>query len=153
MPPARKRSRTVHFRCDSYIHLTTVRVSPGKGLGLFATGDIPKHQMVAQMRQPGRMKRNEWEIYMTTNPCLPHDAAIYIERSPLIFYDQSWSGKSDNIPLWYRLNHSASPNTAMAILDRTKPARQQEIAWLTLRNINKGEELTFEYTDVPDCWH
>lgn len=43
--------------------------------------------------EPGRMKKLEWEVYLQAHPCLPHDAAIHIERSPLVFYDQSWLGQ------------------------------------------------------------
>ena len=132
--------------------LTIVQSSPGKGLGLFATMDISKGTVVAQMRSPARMKKAEWELHIGRNRCLPHDAAIYLERSPLVFYDQSWQGEHDNVPLWYRLNHSSSPNTTMQIVDRSAPAREQRIAWVTIRDVRRGEELTFVYSDVPAGW-
>ena len=150
MWPAAKRARLLIPSLDD---LTTVKESPGKGLGLFAARDIAKGKAIAQMREPGRMKKVEWEVYLQAHPCLPHDAAIQVERSPLVFYDQSWLGQHYNVPRWYRLNHSARPNTHMIILDRSKPAREQEVAWVTMRDIRAGEELAFEYTDVPDEWN
>jgi len=101
--------------------LTFVMTSPGKGLGLFATEDLPRGQVVAHMREPARMTREEWLAHRQQHVCLPHDAAIYVERSPLLFYDRTWLGDHD-VPLWYRLNHSAKPNCSMTIIDRTKPA-------------------------------
>lgn len=133
------------------VRMTIVQPAGNKGMGLFARVDIAKGTVVARMREPARMRRSEVAAYQRRYPKLPDDFIIYMPRSPLVFYDGSWTGEG-RIPRWYRLNHSARPNTAMFVLDTSLPPRNQEIAWVTTRHVRAFEELTFEYTDVPADW-
>ena len=133
------------------VRMTIVQPAGQKGMGLFARVDIAKGTVVARMRQCARMKRSEVEAYQRRYPRLPDDFIIFVPRSPLVFYDASWTGEGRK-PRWYFLNHSARPNAAPVVLDVSIPPRDQQIGWITTRNVRAGEELTFEYTDVPDDW-
>ena len=132
--------------------LTEVRAStiPGAGRGLFATRDIPAGIVVAGMEKSARMKRMIWRDYHRYAG-FPHDAAIYVARSPLVFYDAAWTDPSSP-PKWYRLNHSETPNLFMGLLDPSKPPRSQALVWRTKRPIRSNEELFFTYDDVPPEW-
>ena len=105
--------------------LTEVRAStiPGAGRGLFATRNIPAGMVVAGMEKSARMKRSIWRDYYAG---LPHDAAIYVARSPLVFYDAAWSDPFSP-PKWSKLNHSETPNLFMGLLDPSKPPRSQAL--------------------------
>jgi SET domain-containing protein len=131
--------------------MTIVQPAGDKGMGLFARVEIARGTVVARMRERGRMKRSEVEAYQRRHPKLPDDFIIFVPRSPLVFYDESWTGEG-RIPRWYRLNHNSKPNTAPVIMDTSLPPRDQEIWWVTTKNVRAGDELTFEYTDVPDDW-
>ena len=132
--------------------LTEVRAStiPGAGRGLFATRDIPAGMVVAGMEKSARMKRSIWRDYHRYAG-FPHDAAIYVARSPLVFYDAAWTDPSTP-PKWYRLNHSETPNLFMGLLEPSKPPRSQALVWRTKRPIRPNEELFFTYEDVPPEW-
>ena len=133
------------------VRMTIVQPAGDKGMGLFARVDIARGTVVARMRECERMKRSEVEEYQRRFPKLPDDFIIFVPRSSLVFYDQSWTGEG-RPPRWYRLNHSSRPNTAMFVLDTSLPPRDQEVAWITTRHVRASEELTFEYTDVPNDW-
>ena len=111
--------------------ITLVLQSPGKGKGLFARIGLTKGTVVAKMRAPGRMLRSEIQEYFRLNPHLPEDSVVYVERSPLVFYDRSWDG-TRRVPYWYRLNHSRNPNCKPRIVDNSKPPREQEIEWVLI---------------------
>ena len=132
--------------------LTEVRAStiPGAGKGLFATRDIPAGMVVAGMEKSVSMKRSIWQDYHRSIG-LPHDAAVYVSRSPLVFYDAAWTDPSKP-PKWYRLNHSDTPNLFMGLLDPSKPPRSQALVWRTRRPIHLNEELFFAYEDAPHEW-
>ena len=130
---------------------TLILPSPGKGKGLFARLDLPKGTVVARMREPARMKRSEVEGHLAQYQGLPEDFVIYAPRSPLVFYDASWDG-SGRVPRWYRLNHSRRPNTAPCILNPDASARDQEMAWITIKKVAAGYELTFCYENAPSDW-
>ncbi len=135
--------------------MTTVEDTSTKGKGLFAACDVPEGTVVSVMRAPGRMRKNEWLDYHESRD-LPHDAGIEKHGSPLIFYDRSWwDGLMWDLPVpkWYFANHSTrDPTMAMKLLHADRPAKEQEVVWMTTRRVCKGEELTFEYTDPPSHW-
>ena len=66
-----------------------VRDAPGRGKGLFAIKDLQVGTEAARMTDSARMRRGAWEVYNKALG-LPHDAAIFVARSPLVFYDQGW---------------------------------------------------------------
>jgi SET domain-containing protein len=131
--------------------MTIIQPAGDKGMGLFARLDIAKGTVVARMRECARMKRSDVAAYQRRYPKLPDDFVIFMPRSPLVFYDASWTGEG-RIPRWYRQNHSSKPNTAPVVLDTSVPPRDQEVAWITTKHVRAGEELTFEYADVPVDW-
>jgi SET domain-containing protein len=133
------------------VRMTIILPAGDKGMGLFARVDIPKGVVVSRMREPARMKRSEVAAYQRRYHRLPDDFIIYVPRSSLVFYDRYWTGEN-RPPRWYKMNHSAKPNTAPVVLDASLPPREQEVAWITTKNVKAGDELTFEYTDVPDDW-
>ena len=96
------------------------------------------------------MKRSDWQGYHRAVG-LPHDAAVYVSNSPLVFYDAAWTDPSSP-PKWYRLNHSDTPNLFMGLLDPSKPPRSQALVWRTRRPIRPNEELFFTYEDAPPEW-
>jgi hypothetical protein len=138
-----------------------VRDAPGRGKGLFAIKDLQVGTEAARMTDSARMRRGAWEIYHKALG-LPHDAAIFVARSPLVFYDQGWqtsyeqgSFQSMNfIPDWYRLNHAREgvANVKMHILNPDADPQKQLLVWRTIRAVRRGEELRFTYTDVPWDW-
>ena len=130
--------------------LTVVQASQIAGQGLFAASTIPAGTVVAAMRRSARMTRGEWTTHFVASG-LPHDAAVYVARSPLVFYDAAWTDPSSP-PKWYRLNHSSTPNAVPAILDRSRPPREQVLVWRTVRPVAQGEELVFKYVDTPEEW-
>ena len=103
------------------------------------------------MRKPTRMLRSEVEAFLNRHPSLPHDAVVYVERSSLVFYDESWDG-TRRTPRWYYLNHSANANCKPKIKDTSKPPRDQEIEWVTTRHVAAWEELFFTYEDADPNW-
>lgn len=134
--------------------LTEVRDStiPGAGKGLFALHSIPAHTVVAQLLVPARMKRSDWEKFHVAVG-LPHDAAIYMPRSPLVFHDAAWvPGPGIQPPYWYRLNHSRVPTLELGLFDPYKPPQEQRIVWRTIHRVEAGQELTFKYGEVPAEW-
>ena len=130
--------------------LTVVQASQIAGQGLFAAANIPAGTVVAAMQRSARMTRAEWQAHFAVAG-LPHDAAVYVARSPLVFYDAAWTDPSSP-PKWYRLNHSSTPNVVPAILDPSRPPREQVLVWRTIRPVVQGEELVFKYVDTPEEW-
>lgn len=130
---------------------TVIRLSPGKGRGLFASQTIPKGSVVVEMDRPARLHSRDMDEFYRTHPWLPHDAVIHAPRSPLLFYDASWA-RDGGIPRWYRLNHSSRPNTAPRILNPSDPPRQQRIGWVSTETVPGGRELTFRYENTPPEW-
>lgn len=147
---ARSRGRSVRRGMRSK-NRTVVRPSPGKGRGLFASEAIPKGTIVIEMETPDRVRSRDLDKFYREHAWLPHDSVIHAPRSPLAFYDASWTRTSD-IPRWYRLNHSNRPNTAPQILNPSAPPRRQRMGWKTTSAVPKGRELTFRYEDTPDDW-
>eukprot|EP00966_Prymnesium_polylepis_P216938 5021122-Prymnesium_polylepis.1 len=74
------------------VRITVIQPAGDKGMGLFARVDIAKGTIIARMHEPGRMRRSEVAAYQRRYPKLPDDFCIYAPRSPLIFYDISWTG-------------------------------------------------------------
>lgn len=130
--------------------ITVVLPSPGRGKGLFARLPLPEGVVIARMRECGRMRRSEVDAYLARHPDLPHDCIIYVARSSLVFYDQSWPG--GRIPRWYRLNHSGKPTASPRIANPSATARDQVIEWVTTRPVRALEELTFHYQDPDPDW-
>lgn len=130
--------------------VTVVGPSAIEGLGLFAARDLPSGTEVSRMREQRRMTRIEWETYHITHG-LPHDAAIYVAGSPLVFYDATWLGGGETPPKWYRANHADAPTSNMVMKMNNPGAapREQRFSWYTTRDVKVGEELTFTYTNVP----
>lgn len=48
---------------------------------------------------------------------------------------------------WYAMNHSSEPNTKLKYDPKT-----ENVYWVALRDINLGEELTWDYGNVPKEW-
>ena len=147
LPPA---INDVESESSDIDELTEVGESNVEGKGLFAAQDIPTGVVVAHMLIPARMKRSAWNEYHPAAG-LPHDAAIYVARSPLVFFDAAWI-EPERPPKWYRINHSSNPNLALGLLDPSKPPQEQSIVWRTTRRVDRREELFFTYEDVPAEW-
>ena len=133
--------------------LTEVRESliQGSGRGLFASREVGAGTVVAGMEVSARMKRAAWDAYRTAAG-LPHDAAIYVARSPLVFYDAGWVDAEDP-PKWYMANHSTeAANMRMGLLDPSMAPRRQTLVWRTTRPVSRGEELLFAYGEVGSEW-
>jgi hypothetical protein len=133
--------------------VTNVRVSPGKGLGLFSARRIPKGEVVARMRQPGRMQKRDWETFHVERD-LPHDAAVALYAKRLMFYDQSWwDGYMWDVPVpkWYRMNHSPVSNAHMHVID--PDTQQAELVWVASEPVAADTEITFDYGIVPEEWN
>ena len=129
-----------------------IRVGPaqrngiGIGLGLFAKKAITEGTIVVKMNKDKetRMSETAWQRYWRENNRL-HDSAVFVNsigKSGLRVTD--WL--SGPTPRWYRLNHSFNPNTEMKY-------RKGRVVWIATKNIAVGEEITFDYGEVPDEWN
>ena len=76
---------------------------------------------------------------------LPDDAAINSGEGNVVYYDNSFTDLL-HIPLWYRINHSIHDTNA-------EVTSGNQVKWVALRDIKKGEQIFFNYGWVPDEWN
>jgi hypothetical protein len=142
---------------DEPISMTALiepRLSPffAKGIGLYAKVPIPRGTLVSRMRMHGRMRRSAMAAHFAARPFLPHDSIVHNPRSPYVLYDQSWQGlvNNEDIPWWYRMNHSNTPNCVPRLQNPSETILG--MGWYTKRDVAINEELTFLYEDAPADW-
>ena len=144
-----------------------LRVGPsaGKGLGVFAMRDIAKGSVVCTMRHPCRIHQGAWSVVQRQRH-YPHDGCLSIPRSADCIYDESFPrgplthkqdleaflAASAEVPIWYRLNHSACPNLLMQVVNDHRPQCEQTVAWMARWPIHAGDELTFKYEGSTAAW-
>ena len=73
----------------------------------------------------------------------PDDSGVYHRTG--VVHDLSFSLKTR--PRWHYMNHRHVPNTFMTYLPR-----ERNIIWISLRRIDVGEELTFNYGTPDENW-
>jgi hypothetical protein len=109
--------------------------------GLFTSVYIPTDHEVARFvvaRVPTHTWRHQQDF--------PHDAAFATRSPRVMIRDMHWTDPQTK-PLWYFLNHSATPNVR-AILDHN-----DTVSFRTLHAVTPDTELCFQYGDVPDEWN
>ena len=126
-----------------------------KGLGLFAHQDIAFGIVVVRMSKPVLLKSSsarlarDWEgVCRLRN--LPHDAAIHLAQGGFetvcaLVYDAEHT--EDCVPLWYRINHSAShPNVRVR-------RSQSLVEFVSICPIARGDEILFDYGEPDPSWN
>lgn len=115
---------------------------PGQ-LGLFAGVDIAKHTVACSFRT----------ISLTVPQSEKRQARLGLEAFPdsrfydrdRVLHDVSFTS-ADNVPCWYRLNHSYYPNL------RLVSWQHGVVEWMAEVDIKKGAELTFKYGRPNPYW-
>jgi len=123
--------------------LCEVRGSEIHGRGVYATEDIPKEtEVIEYVGEPINKEISEeraWDQYAKSEE--NGDAAVYI-----FTLDEKWD-IDGNVPwnIARLINHSCDPNCEAWIVGR-------RIKIYSLRDIKKGEELTFDYGFDVECY-
>lgn len=131
---------------------TTVKQStlPGAGFGLFALEDCEKKTLVASLSEDHfqKLSASSWDKEHKLFK-VPFDTAILFKRSA--YRDVTW--KKETIPTWYRMNHGkARANVKMHLIVNPR-GRVIAIEWRNVSPIKAGDELFFNYGDVPKEWN
>ena len=116
------------------------------GKGLFANQDVThnrlkKDRTVVVQFDGAKMSQKKWDKYWKEKK-LPSDSAIGFYD--YVLYDPKFVSMRSP-PKWYRLNHSFSPNLEVS-------KKGEIVRWTTLKDIKKGDELTFHYGDPDPDW-
>ena len=135
------------------VSTTHVEVRPcaeGVGRGLFATRKIAKGNLVARMHSPRDATATLARRYHEGLP--GGDAAIAVGKALVTssgFKGLTARGDYTRAPRWYRMNHSDSPNTR---LQRDAIPDGLTMAWYAIRDIERGEALTWHYGKRDPAW-
>ena len=107
---------------------------PGAGIGVFATADIPRGEVLKELFAPDDVQRLSWAEFAALD--LPaevkdhfatrYDDACYLPRS------------LNRMSVGWYLNDSEEPNLA----------HDADYDWHALRDIRAGEELLIRYDDL-----
>lgn len=118
---------------------TVVKVVNGKGRGVFATRDFKKGEVV--LRNEVVLYRGQ--SYKERPPVLPDGS------STINAFTMFWSQRWDSIALGHinLMNHCKHPNTRLS----NKYKQKCKVAY-AIKNIKKGDELTFEYQCSIPLW-
>lgn len=127
----------------------TVRVKVKKakyGKGLFANQDIKFTKLVRDRPviisfEAKTKGQKRWDEHVEKFG-IPFDSGL--KKYDKYLYDPTFTDPK-NPPNWYRLNHSFFPNAIMKVRGTT-------VVWLPLKDIKKGEEITFHYGDPDESW-
>ena len=116
----------------------------GKGhFGNFATLPLPENTVVYQFKGV-EVKHSKFLAHLKKFG-LPenrfHDACFH--RLKKTIYDKSGMTNQEELPLWYRTNHSNRPNLKVRF-------RNGFVQFVTLRDVQVGEELTIQYDGAED---
>ena len=131
--------------------INTVVKKSKYGKGLFADQDI-KHKktrfvkdrvVVASFKYHTKTKR-QWGEYLTQWQCIPTDSGV--EMYDKFLFDPNLRSTGHTCPSWYRLNHSFKHANVKMV------KYKDEIRWVTNQDIQKGEEIRFEYMYPDPAW-
>lgn len=131
----------------STTHVAVRTCAEGSGRGLFATHDIAKGDLVARMHAPRDASASLARMYREGRP--GGDAAIAV--GDLLVTSRGFAGLTvtgdyTRAPRWYRMNHSDRPNT------RPRRDSTHGVVWYALRDIGRGEALTWHYGRRDPSW-
>lgn len=126
--------------------MTRVAPSAVAGLGLFANVRIERMASIATIPAQRVLSKAEapsaWAAWRARHR-LPHDACIRLHDGR-IAYGAQWRSSSE-VPDWYRMNHSTTPNVIMRL-------SAEGVVWRARRDIEPGEELTYHYGEPDARW-
>lgn len=124
---------------------------------LISTIEISKGKLVVQMPDTKELVKSSKEEMALIDEMF-HDKPVELRpygdisvsvSNNLIFVDTQIDIQrlqlSDSF--WYAMNHSSHPNTKVKYDSNTK-----NVYWVALKDINIGEELTWNYGNVPSDW-
>ncbi len=124
---------------------TYCRIKPSKisGVGVFATRNIPKDtDLFSDLVRP------KWHKFKLTDlQGLDQETITMVDDFFVIEKDKTvWIPEFglNGINISFFVNHSKNPNVKPVIKN------DEVISFVTMRNINKGEELTTNYGDYDD---
>jgi SET domain-containing protein len=110
----------------------TVKDTPGKGRGVFATSEIQSGELIEST-----------EIIV-----VPSEQRSFLDTTVLYNYYFSWGAEANEAALALGFgslyNHSYSPNAHYV-----KDLIRQKIDFVAIRNISAGEEITVNYNGDP----
>ena len=116
----------------------------GQGYGLFAKAPLGKSVVVTSVRA-----RDAGPGLRALQGKPGGDAAISVGTCLLTssgFGSPDADGRYSRAPKWYRMNHSYRPNVKLTF-------SEGQLTWKTLRDVPKGEALTWHYGIADPEWH
>lgn len=105
---------------------------PHAGQGLFTTRARKAGESIVRMESPHDVESVEGVDAQGR----PFDSVVHVYNSKRIIADLAFCG--DEVPLWYRMNHSNRPNTCMKL-------EGAGVVWKALRKIEPDSELCYQY--------
>ena len=116
------------------------------GKGLFADEDIKyarliKDKPVIISFEFSKTTPKKWDKRVEK---LKIPALSGIHKYDTVRYDPTFTNPK-RPPKWYRLNHSFNPNAEVR-------SKGKFVYWTPLRDIKKGEEITFHYGKPDPSW-
>ena len=120
------------------------------GKGLFADEDIKhvstrvkKDRVVVARFKFETKTEKQWDKHVAKWK-IPYDSGM--QWYDTVHYDPNMLSTGHTAPKWYRLNHSFN----FANVEMVK--YKDEIRWVTLQDIQKGEEIRFKYFVADPAW-
>ena len=140
---------------DTTVAMDAYRDGQSIGRGLFAARDIAKGETVSCFGRGAYIVSSRWQAYCRERGLEPTWAGFEATRclpaptkamAQVILYDMTWEREKPRAK-WSFINHSKdSPNCYVMV-----PSRKGcDVTWYSLRDIAKGEELTFDYGGDTD---
>lgn len=128
------------------------------GRALVAAEDIRKRQVVVEMPKTKELVKNskeEKEIIDGIFNDRPEEQRPYGDISVRVSHDAIFIDSEIDIvnlqvsdSYWYAMNHSSSePNVKLKY-----DSKNENVYWVALRDIDRGEEITWDYGNVPSDW-
>jgi hypothetical protein len=129
---SRRRRETTRSVPRASTYVAQSRIEGCVGEGLFASRRISEGQRVVGMGMPTESA--------VPRPGMPDDSIVYLSKNGMRagVRDDAWT-RGTRKPRWYLLNHAGHGNTRAVYV----PGR--EFYWAARRDIERGEELTFNY--------
>lgn len=128
------------------------------GRHLTAKQNIAERQVMLVMPRVKRLEGAEniaQHQHALEGKGIPHDAFIFQGKEVAIYNPDMRSIATDKLietgNVWYLLNSDVHPNTRLIVV-RDKDGKFVTLGWETIRVVQKGEILTFNYGEPSSDW-